>query len=193
VHRERRSQLPAAATAVLADILSVSGDPAVTPEELFQPLLDSRSRSGVLSSDDSADSTGIRGLRALREGVAQMPNSPTVSMSLGKRSTGPSIRAARRAWYERSKRGLHSHALDERSSGLTTGFRTHDGIPGSRRDSGLTTGSVSGSSERPSSSSHAPPTNGRSSTLSARLPSERQCSQQRPGRRTAHHGPPSAE
>jgi len=49
-------------------------------------------------------------------------------MSLGKRSTGPSIRAARRAWYERSKRGLHSHALAERSSGLTTGFRAYDGI-----------------------------------------------------------------
>ena len=59
----------AAATAILADSLPVGGDLAVTPEELLQALLDSRSPSGVLSSDVPADTTRIRVLRALREGA----------------------------------------------------------------------------------------------------------------------------
>lgn len=59
----------AAATAILADSLPVGGDPAVTPEELLQALLDTRSPSGVISGDDPADSTRIRVLRALREGA----------------------------------------------------------------------------------------------------------------------------
>ena len=58
-----------AATAILADSLPVGGDLAVTPEELLQALLDSRSRSGVISDDHPTDSTRIRVLRALREGA----------------------------------------------------------------------------------------------------------------------------
>ncbi|MDX1747274.1 MAG: winged helix-turn-helix domain-containing protein, partial [Halobacteriales archaeon] len=41
----------------------------MTPEELLQALLDSRSRSGVISDDHPTDSTRIRVLRALREGA----------------------------------------------------------------------------------------------------------------------------